>query len=612
MASNLTVESFVHHFDEYASNTRDARQYAERDRDYYDHKQLTEKQVLELKKRKQAPVVINRIQPKVNFMLGRQRAARTDIKAFPRTPNHQEAAEPITDALRYVADNVNFDNTSSDCFERLIIEGTEGAIVEYNPQKDQIEINFLNWDRVYWDIHSRRLDFSDSRRFGIVIWKDIDVAKSMFPDKQAMIDEMVESEVEYDTFEDKPDHKLWVDPQRKRIMILQEYFIHEGVWHEVFFCKGDFLQEPKVSPYLDEDGEPECPIKLQSCFGDRNGNRYGAVRAYIDTQDSINKHHSKALHILNSNQTIAEEGAIIDPNEFKREKNKPDGHMTVLPGALRDKRFEFVDQQTELATHFQFLQDSKAEIDAVGANAALTGKQESNASGRALQARQQGGEIEIGVIYDRHSMWERRIYRSVWARIKQFWDQEKWIRVTDDEESLKFVGLNIPVTLGDQIQEHAKETGQEIPQEFLNDPRLNQVVEIRNNVAEIDVDIILESSEDNVTLQHEAFQAFAQAVQASGEPVPLETWLELYPNMPRKKHVMDKLKGDEEQARANVEKQQIAEQIQLQNADAEIKDKQASIREKLAKAGKTEQEAIQKILENAVIQQHQPPPEIII
>jgi len=586
MVNSLTVQSFVAHFDEYVENTRTSRQLAERDRDFFDHKQLSETEAQELRKRGQPDVVFNRIQPKIMYMLGQQRSTRTDPKAYPRSPAHADAAEAITDALRYVDQNADFDTVSSDCFENFIIEGIEAAIVEVNPKTLDIEANYIPWDRFYFDVHSRRPDFSDCTKYGIVIWKDLQEAKLMFPEHAGDFDNMFQDAVQEDTFDDKPKHKLWTDPSRKRVMILQEFFVHDGVWHEVIFCKGTFLKQPQPSAYLDENGEPECPIIAASCFVDRDGKRYGVVRAYIDAQKEINKRRSKALHILNSNQTISEKGSIPDKNEFKRQKNNPAGDMELEPGALTNKKFNFVNNNVELQTHLQFLQESKAEIDAVGANAALTGKQDGAISGRALQARQHGGMVELGLVFDRHRLWERRVYRALWSRIKQFWREEKWIRVTDSDDAPKFVGLNQPVTLGQQVEEHARQTGEQIPLEMMHDPRLNQVVEVRNNIAEIDTDIIIEETQDTVTLQGEMFEMFTNAVTASGQQIPLEVWLELMPNMPNKKFVLDKLKGDPDQQAANQQEAQRQQQMQDAMLQTQMEKEQADIDNKNADTAK--------------------------
>lgn len=87
-----------------------ARQRSERDRDYYDGEQLTTTERNELKKRGQPPIIINRIQRKIDFLKGIEKQTRTNPKAYPRTPVHEEDSEACTDAIRYVCDNTNFDH----------------------------------------------------------------------------------------------------------------------------------------------------------------------------------------------------------------------------------------------------------------------------------------------------------------------------------------------------------------------------------------------------------------------------------------------------------------------------------------------------------------------
>ena len=125
---------------EYWENATDAaREDARRDRDYRDGKQWTEEEAAALEERGQAPIVINRIGPKVDFLIGTERQNRQDPKAWPRTPEHNEAADAATDALRYAADNVDIDASFSDCFEDLSVEGIEAAIVEWI--EDEISVS---------------------------------------------------------------------------------------------------------------------------------------------------------------------------------------------------------------------------------------------------------------------------------------------------------------------------------------------------------------------------------------------------------------------------------------------------------------------------------------
>ncbi|NNL94504.1 MAG: hypothetical protein HKO64_02680, partial [Xanthomonadales bacterium] len=87
------------------TTTEQARVKSERDQDYDDHAQWTPSEQAILEKRKQPPIVINRVKTKVNLLCGIQRRSRTKPKGYPRTPRHTDAADAATEALRYVNDN---------------------------------------------------------------------------------------------------------------------------------------------------------------------------------------------------------------------------------------------------------------------------------------------------------------------------------------------------------------------------------------------------------------------------------------------------------------------------------------------------------------------------
>jgi len=305
----------------------------------------------------------------------------------------------------------------------------------------------------------------------------------------------------------------------------------------------------------------------------------------------VNKRGSKALHILNVNQTMGEKGAVENVNTMKTEKAKPDGHIELTPGALVDGRFQVVDQTSELVAHLQMMQEAKSEIDDLSIDASLS----ASASGRSRELEQQDQLVKIGRVFDRHRSWKKRIYRQMWCRMKQFWDEEKWVRVTDEEDAAEFVGLNQPVTLGQLMQEHAEETGEEIPPEMLQDPRMNQVVEVRNNVKELDMDIILDEAPNYINLQHEIFATVMEGARTSGQPIPLDVMLDLMPSVPNKRQILDKLKGDEQAQEQQAAQDQEAADLQKRDAEAEIESKEA-------KAYKDVQDGKAQEIENQAVQ----------
>ena len=301
-------------------------------------------------------------------------------------------------------------------------------------------------------------------------------------------------------------------------------------------------------------------------------------------------------------QTLGEKGAVDNVDMAKKELAKPDGHVEIKPGL----RFELLNTNDLATGQLSLLQEAKGEIDAIGANAALQGKEDRDLSGRAIMAMQQGGQMELGPIFDGLRHWQKRIYRQVWSRVRQFWTEERWIRVTDDEDNLKWVGLNRPITVREIVE---KEYGG-IPPELEGDPRLDQVVQTENAVAELDVDIVLEDAPDTTVIQGEQFEMLAQMYQANPQTpenpngVPWKMVVEAS-SLRNKDRVLGE--EDEEGNEVDPEKQQMQAQMQqmaealqtmgqeLQNAQQAQAVKEAEMQAKLIEGkNRTEEAAIRR------------------
>lgn len=585
------LKRLIDYFEDYELETMESRKLSERDRDYYDGHQWTDEEVEALRRRKQPIIVSNRIKPKVDFLLGMELQQRSDPKAFPRTPMHDDDADAVTDSLRYVADNTDLDQTSVEALANYLIEGTEAVEIRARPRGNDFEIDVLHidWDRVFYDPHGRRRDYSDVKYKGVSVWMDLEDAIDQWPHARDVLESAFAGSTPSmdDTFEDVP-RTIWSvkDSGRKRIRINQIYYRKAGIWNVALYCNSGFVRSPQVSPYIDENGDPQCPIELQSAYIDRDGQRYGAVRQYISPQDEINKRRSKALHLMSVRQTFGSKGSVPDVAEAKRELAKPDGHLDVTHGEF-GKEFGILPTGDLAQAQFSLLQEAKDEIDATGVNAALSGKEERNMSGRALLARQQGGAVEVGRLFDGHRAFKRRIYRQIWNRIRQYWTAERWIRVTDNEQNMKWVGLNQPILAGEQIM---AQYGQ-IPAEYQNDPRLQRVVGVRNKLADLDVDIILEDVPDTVTIQAEQFEVLAGLAKAYPGSVPFESLVELS-QLRNKRGFLESLQNAQ-----SPQAQAIARQQQMDEAEsaAEVERKQAQAARDVAEATKTQAETMRLI-----------------
>lgn len=581
------LSQYVQWFEEAEETSWDARQLSERDRDYVDGKQLTAKEKETLAKRNQPPVVFNVIKDKVGFLQGVEKSQRTDPKAYARTPRHDSDAEAATDALRYVCENEDYQAKRSRVFRNIVVEGIGGVRVgvKMGAKGPEISLKRVSWDRFFFDPHSTELDFSDARYYGEVVWMDYDDAVAMYPESKDELNVTYNATQVGDTYDDKPKWKLWADKTRKRIRVVQMYHKKAGTWHFCEFTRGAILKA-SVAPFLDENGMPEPDMIMESAYVDRENNRYGEVRQLIDPQDEINKRRSKALHILNTRQIIYEKGAGVESRRVREELAKPDGAVELPPGVMREGAFQ-IESNTDMSQgQAALLQDAMAYMDRSGPNAAMLGDAEGQ-SGRAIQAQQQGGMMEMGDLLDTLRRLDVRVYRAIWNRVRQFWTEERWVRVTDNEENVKFVGFNRPMTVQDQLMEMPEQQRAQVMQQMgmgPNDPRLGMVNKIQNPVAEMDVDIIIEDAPDTITIQGEQFEQLAQTLPMIAQMPPQFAEVLLKASQIRNKdELIETLKGggqvDPQQQqiqKMQQQMQQIMQQLGIENAKADLESKRAA------------------------------------
>jgi hypothetical protein len=546
--------------EEYIDNSRDERQWAELHRDYFDDKQWTQTEINTLNARGQPVITDNKIKDKIEYMEGVERKTRTDPKAFPRTPVEEENADVATDAIRYVFDSNRFPITKSAVFQNLCIEGFGGCevIVEKDDPK-KVLIRRIRWDRLYRDPYSMEPDCSDAMYVGIVTWMDEGRAKEKWPKASEAIETTSTKAAAQNSGESIDDKPKWVDAKRKRVQIFEHFEKRAGkIWRSVF-CYGGFLEPEAECNYVNDDDKHEWPLVLASAYTDREGRRYGLVKRYVSLQDEINKRRSKSLHLLNSSLVITEDGAVESLEKARDEVNKPNGVVSVVQGM----RFDVERHLDMSAAHFELLQQAEQALSVTGPNAALLG-QSGAISGRAKQLDQQGGALQIGVLFDAIRDFQLRVAKAVWNRIRQYWDEEMMIRVTDSEAGLKFVSLNKPMTQGELAVKQAKKRGatpeqlQQIVQQIAEHPESQTQAQyetgepvLDNDVAELDVDIILDEAPDVVTLQAEEFQKLADLAGSGQVQIPPDALIEASGLRPEtKKRIMDIMKGTNDPVRA--------------------------------------------------------------
>ena len=506
---------YVQQFEEAEQASVNGRAEAEQARDYFDGNQFTESEKRILRQRKQPITPENLIKPKVESLCGLERQSRTDPKAYPRTQAHDEEANAATDALRYVSDDQDIDIKKSRVFANMLVEGFGGVEVTVRKLKNGAidpRILYVQWDRLYFDPHSCEADFADASYVGYITWMDAAKAKQKWKAKEAVIQATIEkgSSSTADTYEDKPRWATWYDSKRNRIRINTHYHLEGGVWHRCVFTLAGELEESAPSVFIDEEGNPENPLILQSAYVDRDNDRYGIVRDMIPLQDEVNKRRSKFLHMVNNTKVRVSRSFEGQAEKVRKEMARPDGVIVADQNEIEE-----LGNFGREAGQFQLLQDTRQSLKGIGPNAHMAGKAGEDQSGRAIMAMQQAGMTEMTPLLDNLRHFTLRLYRQVWNRIRQFWTEERWIRVTDDEKNVRFVGLNVTQAhvamqkLGDAVKagEVPMELAGQFEAEIMSRPDLQAPA---NSVAELDVDIDIDEVQETPTLQIEQFESLMQ------------------------------------------------------------------------------------------------------
>lgn len=594
------VSKLVEYFEQAEEATEEARKASEQARDYYDGKQLTAAERKTLQDRGQPDVIINRIAPKIDYLVGYEASNRTDPRAYPRNPTDEDAAEAATDALRYVEDKTNLDQKLTTAWENMLVEGFGGVELTVDEASGEIDVVEWDWDRLFYDPHSRKPCFSDARYVGGVIWMDADEAKEKWPQAAEAVDLTVNEQTMTRTYDDRPWERWVTGKSRKRVRIVQIYHKEGNAWKWCIYTKGGKIDGGDV-PFVDQDGKSWCPLMLQSAYIDRENRRYGLVKTMIGPQDEINKRRSKALHMLTVKQVISERGAVDDVDMARAELAKPDGWIERNPGF----EMEVVRDDANISGHLQLLQEAKNEIELIGPNAAMLGKGADAASGRAILANQQGGQTEISRLMDRHRSLKRRIYQGIWNLIRQYKTEEWWIRVTDDEKNVRFVGFNRPITMGEQMGRDMEKKGvspdqiAQALQQAMSDPMqaqaLSQVVGQENVPSQMHMDIILEEVPDTANLAAEQFQGLVELARA-GVQLPPKAYVKAS-NLRNKQEILEEMDAGNSPEAQQTQAAQMQAQMQ-----AQMEKLMAEIEEIKAKAMKAEAEAHKTLTETDMMQ----------
>jgi hypothetical protein len=541
-----------------AAKTDENAEAAEAER-YYHCVQWDKTDLQVLSARNQAPVTFNRFARKVNTILGVIEKVRQDPKAYPRTPSRaaEDGAELATNVLMYAL-GWQWNDQQIEIGRRTAIRGISGVeccLVQGDQGDPDIEWDVVDQRDFFYDPKSSKHDFSDCLYLGTTKWWDVEEAVETWPDAEDDLRAYIENGPVTD-FErgDERNRMTWINRGATSIRIVDQWYKKGKTWHYCIYS-GSTVLEHGESPYNDEKGRSTHKFEMLSYEIDSDNDRYAPFRNLKSAQDEVNQRRSKALHALNSRRVIADDGAVDDVDVARRELARNDGWLVKNPG----KELITEDQVKEqtMRGHMEFLQEAKNEIDSFGPNPGLVGTDIDPSSGRAIALLQAAGIAEMGPFMSVYRHWKLRVYRKTWCAVQKFWQAPRWIRVTDDENLAQFVQVN----------------------GWDKDPTTGFPTAI-NQLAALDVDIIVDEGSSSITTMQDTFDALA-VLAKGGVAVPPEIIVEMS-NLPSstKQKLLAKF---EEQEQGNPMQAQ-AIQLKLEQVQATIEKLRSEAQLNMSKA----------------------------
>ncbi len=514
-------------------------------RHYYHGDQWTADELRKLKARNQLKVTKNRVKKKINGVVGLVERMRQDPKAYARTPRFEGHADLATMCIRYVLDNSRWEALSSKVANDAAREGIGGIELGLKVMRNNdydVTLTRVHTDTFFYDPRSFDPDFGDAMFEGTSKWVDLEIAKMIVPEKSEELQGSMSMEAGTALAEDNDRSVKWISSDQKRIRLVDQWYFKDGEWRWCLHTYGVKLMEG-VSPFVDEDDKTISKFHMVSAYVDHDGDRYGFFRDMKDTQDEINHRYSKALHLLNTRRLMARRGSI-DVEKVRRESIKADG---VIEWDSEKPEFDDARQLADMQGQLLFLEDAKKEIDNFGPNPQLLGQTVGEQSGRAIKLLQEAGIAELGSYIIDLKDWKLRVYRNTFLALKKWWTMERWIKVTDPDGNDQLVQIN-----GLRV-----------------DPMQGPMMV--NNVAQLDVNIIIDEGADTITTQIDTFDQLV-ALAGKGANIPPELMIELSQLPPQiKKKWMEKLA----QENAPDPQKEELKKLAIEDAEAEVAGKKA-------------------------------------
>jgi hypothetical protein len=451
--------------------------------DFYDGDQWSAGERTRLEEMGQPAIVINKLASRVDNLAGGEVAGRTQIIFRSRSGSapDERAAQILTDLALYVAERSEQALAVSEVFRAGMVAGIgwlDVGVAAVSVDGAQVFCRAEDEFSVVWDPMSRRADMSDARFVCRGRWLDEGQVNGLFPGqaeqllralKQGGLPGQSYAGPAYAPRGDRADSVSYyrADSDLYRVVEVQ-YLVPAKQWtlrHDdgtlavtwerklaegpgVTVESADMVPRARVAYFagevlLSDDWLPyrHNRFTLVPYVYKRqrmDGRPYGLIRAAMDPQRELNKRRSKAMHLLNTAQVIADVDAVDDPALLAREAARPDGLILKRAGKELTIHRNIDLAQSQVAV---MLQAGKDIQDVLGLFDENLGKPSNAVSGVAIQQRQLAGSLNQMFAFDALRLLKKRLGEQVLGLVRQYFNAEMVVKITDDLDAVREAGL---------------------------------------------------------------------------------------------------------------------------------------------------------------------------
>ncbi len=534
--------------------------------------QWEEEDLKRLKKAKRPAITFNLIAPNVKAIAGMEQGNREELNYLPRDTRSQEdgfAAGIYNQTAKWIFDLNDNEFRESRAFRDAAICGMGWTQMRQDFDEDpegMTQTPPIDPLRKYWDPSSKEDNLKDRRYDFTLVFMDIDEYEFFFPGTKVTpsrrvleldVDEDFDSVIEIENLPDNyegPESERGGPRNRGKIAVLEyNYWIFEQV-STIVLPDGNTLEttdETRVQELRDEAAENGQEISVfnskrrryykafftgddliepsrenadPNSFTDHcitgeydrsRGHWFGVVRAMIDPQLWSNKLFSQILHIINSNAKggfFYRHGAFENKNKALNDWASGDKGIEIKgQGPISDWIQERPALPLPQALHEVMLYAAGIIPRVSGFNMELLGLAGKDQPGILEQMRKQAGMTILAPFFD-----SLRHYRKIKGRtlihfMKEFIGRDRIARLLDEDSRKALAVIDLPGV--DKFDVHVDEAPHSPNLKAMNFSMLLELSNTNPEIMALIFDIIIEQSPMPQTLINRIQERFTQARQ---------------------------------------------------------------------------------------------------